>query len=60
VVAEIHLELCAAVYGQNTVSEGTARQWCRMFKGEGTIFTMKSEVVGRQSVMSDDLVQNVG
>jgi hypothetical protein len=28
---EIHNELCA-VYGQNVLSEGTVRQWCRMFK----------------------------
>jgi hypothetical protein len=25
--AEIRRELCAAVYGQNVMSEGTARQW---------------------------------
>jgi hypothetical protein len=31
---EIHCELCV-VYGQN-VSEGTVRQWCRMFKDERT------------------------
>jgi hypothetical protein len=30
--AEIHRELCAAVYGQNVISEGTVRQWCSMFK----------------------------
>jgi hypothetical protein len=29
--AEIHRELCS-VYGQNVMSEGTIRQWCRMFK----------------------------
>jgi hypothetical protein len=29
--AEIHHELCV-VYGQNVMSEGTVRQWCRMFK----------------------------
>jgi hypothetical protein len=28
--AEINYELCA-VYGQNVMSEGTVRQWCRMF-----------------------------
>jgi hypothetical protein len=28
---EIHHELCA-VYGQNVMTEGTVRQWCRMFK----------------------------
>jgi hypothetical protein len=29
--AEIHHELCT-VYGQDVTSEGTVRQWCRMFK----------------------------
>jgi hypothetical protein len=29
--AEIHCELCT-VYGQNLMSGGTVRQWCRMFK----------------------------
>jgi hypothetical protein len=29
--AEIHLELYV-VYGLNVMSEGTVRQWCRMFK----------------------------
>jgi hypothetical protein len=44
--AEIHSELCP-VYGQNLMSEGTVRQWCRMFKdGRKKMFTMKSEVVG--------------
>jgi hypothetical protein len=27
--ATIHHELCA-VYGQNVMSEGTVRQWCRI------------------------------
>jgi hypothetical protein len=30
--AEIHHELCVVVYGQNVMSGGTVRQWCRMFK----------------------------
>jgi hypothetical protein len=30
-VAEIHYEL-HVVYSQNVISEGTVRQWCRMFK----------------------------
>jgi hypothetical protein len=42
---EIHRELCA-VYGQNVMSEGTVRQWCRMFKDGQKMFTVKSEVVG--------------
>jgi hypothetical protein len=29
--AEIHRELCV-VFGQNVMSEGTVRQWCRMFR----------------------------
>jgi hypothetical protein len=29
--AEIHREICA-VYGRNEMSDGTVRQWCRMFK----------------------------
>jgi hypothetical protein len=29
---EIHRELCMAVHGQNIISEGTVKQWCRMFK----------------------------
>jgi transposase len=33
--AEIHHELCA-IYSQNVMSEGTVRQWCRMFKDERT------------------------
>jgi hypothetical protein len=30
-VAEIHHVLCT-VYGQNVMTEGTVRKWCRMFK----------------------------
>jgi hypothetical protein len=29
---EIHWELSAPVYAQTVMSEGTVRQWCRMFK----------------------------
>jgi hypothetical protein len=29
--AEMQCELCT-VYSQNLMSEGTVRQWCRMFK----------------------------
>jgi hypothetical protein len=43
--AESHRELCA-VYGQNVTSEGTARQWCKMFVDGEQKFTMKSEVMG--------------
>jgi hypothetical protein len=52
--AEIHHELCA-VYSQNVMSEGTVRQWCRLFKDGRTneeMFMMKSEMVGQPSVVS--------
>jgi hypothetical protein len=48
----------AAVYGQNVMSEGTVRQWCRMFKDERTN-VHDEERSGRPSVVSDDLVQSV-
>jgi hypothetical protein len=40
------------------MSEGTVRQWRRMFKDGRKMFTVKSEVVGRPSVVSNDLVQS--
>jgi transposase len=49
--AEIHLELCAA-YGQNAVSEGTANQWCRMFKDERTVIH-DEERSGRPAICSE-------
>jgi transposase len=48
--AEIHLELCA-VYGQNLMSEGTVRQWCRMFK-DGRTNVHDEERSGRPSAVS--------
>jgi hypothetical protein len=57
--AEIHSELCMAVYGQNVISERTIRQWYRMFKDGRQIFTMKSKVVSRPDIVSDDTVQSV-
>jgi hypothetical protein len=41
--AEILRELCATVYGQNVMSEGSVRQWCKMFKDRQTL---KREEVG--------------
>jgi hypothetical protein len=32
--AEINHELCAAIYSQNVMSEGTVRQWCRIVRNE--------------------------
>jgi hypothetical protein len=55
--ADIYRELCA-VYGQNVMSEGTVRQWCRIFRDGEQMFTMKREVVGWPSVVSDDLFQS--
>jgi transposase len=54
--AEIHLELCT-VCGQNVISEGTVRQWCRMFR-DGQTDVHNEEQSGRPSVVSDDLVRN--
>jgi transposase len=47
--AEIHHEICA-VYGQNVMSEGTVRQWCRMFK-DGRTNVHGEERSGRPSVV---------
>jgi transposase len=55
--AEIHRELCA-LYGQNVMSEGIVRKWCRMFK-DGRTNVHHEERSGQPSVVSDDLVQNV-
>jgi transposase len=40
-------------------SEGTVRQWCRMFK-DGRTNVRGEERSGRPSVVSDDLDQSVG
>jgi transposase len=56
-VAEIHREL-STIYGQNIMSEGSVRQWCRMFK-DGRTNIQDEERSGGPSVVSDDLVQNV-
>jgi hypothetical protein len=50
--ADIHHELCAAVYSQNIMSQGNVRQWCRMFKMGEQMFTMKNDVVDRPSLVS--------
>jgi hypothetical protein len=44
------------------MSEGTVRRWGRMLKNwvEERLFTIKNEVVGRPSVVSEHLVQNIG
>jgi hypothetical protein len=46
------------VYGQNVMSEGTVRQWCKMFK-DGRTDVHNEEGSGQPSVLSDDLVQSV-
>jgi hypothetical protein len=51
---EIHRELCAD-NGQNVMSEGTVRQWCRMFK-EGRTNVHVVERSDGPSVVSYDLV----
>jgi hypothetical protein len=47
------------VYGQNIMNEGTVRQSVECSKMDEQMFTMKSEVFGRPSVVSDDLVHSV-
>jgi hypothetical protein len=54
---EIHCELCT-VYCQNVMSEGTVRQWCRMFK-DGLRNVHNEEGSDWPSVLCDDLVQSV-
>jgi hypothetical protein len=55
--AEIHREVFT-VCGQSIMSEGTIRQWCKMFKDERTN-VHGEEQSGQSSVVSDGLVQNV-
>jgi transposase len=55
--ADIHWELCM-VYGPNIMSEGSVRQWCRMFRN-GRTNVHDDERSGRPSVVNDDLVQSV-
>jgi hypothetical protein len=53
--SEIHREL-TAVCGQNVMSGGTVRHWCRMFKdGRRNIHAEERSV--RPSVVNDDLVK---
>jgi hypothetical protein len=53
--AEIHCELCA-IYGQYVMSEGTVRQWRRLFE-DGRTDVHDEERSGQSFVESDDLVQ---
>jgi transposase len=55
--AEIHCELWA-VYGQDVMTVGTVRQWCRMFK-DGRTNAQDEDRSRRPSAVSDDLVQSV-
>jgi hypothetical protein len=50
--AEIHRELCAAVYGKTVMTEGTVRQWCTMFI-DGRANVHDEERSGRPSVRSE-------
>jgi hypothetical protein len=56
--AEINRELCPVVYGQNVLDEGTQDIRAECSKMGEQMITMKSEVVGHPSVVSDDLVQS--
>jgi hypothetical protein len=52
---EIHCKLYT-VYGQNVMSKGTARQWCRIFK-DGKTNVRDEESSGLPSAVND-LVQS--
>jgi hypothetical protein len=54
---KIRPELCA-IYGQNAMSEGTVRQWCRMLK-DGRTNVHGEERSDGPVVVSDDDVQIV-
>jgi hypothetical protein len=54
---EIRRELCSD-YGQNAISEGTVREWCRMFTN-GWTDVHDEELTGRPSAVYNDLVQSV-
>jgi hypothetical protein len=55
--ADIHCELCV-LYGPNIMSEGSVRQWCRMFRN-GPTNVHDDEWSGQPSVVNDNLVQSV-
>lgn len=56
--AEIHRRM-SRVYGENFMSDGAVREWCRKFKdGRNDVHDEGGQ--GRKSVVSDDLVQRVG
>jgi hypothetical protein len=50
--AEIHRELCMAVYSQNVMSEGTVRDWCRVSK-DGQIDVRDEEQSGWPTIYSE-------
>jgi hypothetical protein len=50
-VAEIN-ELCSTIYGQNVISEGTVRQWCRMFE-DGQTDVHDEEQSGQPTICSE-------
>ncbi|XP_046407890.1 histone-lysine N-methyltransferase SETMAR-like [Ischnura elegans] len=55
--AEIHRRM-SRVYGENFMSDGVAREWCRKFKdGRNDVHDEGGQ--GRKSVISDDLVKRV-
>jgi hypothetical protein len=55
---KIHRELCV-VYGQNVMSEGDVRQWCRMFR-DGRTNVHNDQQSGWPSVVSDTRVLRAG
>lgn len=55
--AEIHRRMCQ-VYGENFMSDGCVREWCRKFR-EGRTDVHDEGGQGRPSLVTDDLVKKV-
>ncbi|GBL89907.1 hypothetical protein AVEN_178337-1 [Araneus ventricosus] len=55
--AEIHRKIIR-VHGENFMSDGVVREWCRNFK-DGQTDVLDEEGQGRKSVITEDLVQRV-
>jgi transposase len=56
-LAEIYRQVCE-VYGENAVSDGMVRRWCRMFS-EGRTNVHDDDRSGRPSIVTADLLDQV-
>jgi transposase len=55
--AEIYGQVCE-VYGENAMSDGNVRRWCRMFN-EGRTNVHDDDTSGRPSLVTADLLDQV-